>query len=59
LYGGNSAAGGLALTFGRAEQTSVPLTLGGRVGSSFVLGGEHVLNLSAERKRCGADLLAC
>ncbi len=48
LYGGNSAAGGLALTFGRTEQTSVPLTLGGRVGTSFVLGGDRVLNVSAE-----------
>ena len=41
-------ARGLALRFNRTEQTSVPLTLGGRVGTAFALAGERVLNLSAE-----------
>ena len=48
LYGGNAAAGGLALTFGRTGQTSAPLTVGGRVGSSFALGDARMLNVSAE-----------
>ncbi|MBV8913747.1 MAG: autotransporter domain-containing protein [Acetobacteraceae bacterium] len=48
LYAGNPAAGGLALTFARTQQTSVPLTLGGRVGSAFPVSGGRILELSAE-----------
>ncbi len=43
-----SGGGALALRYAGAQQTSVPLTLGGRLSSSFQLGGGRVLSVSAE-----------
>ncbi len=48
VAGPGPGGGALALRFGAAEQTSVPLTVGGRAGSDFQIGGGHVLSLSAE-----------
>ena len=45
---GQGNAGALALQFGRAERTSVPLTIGGRVGGGIPVGAGRVLALSAE-----------
>ncbi len=43
-----SDAPGLGLRYGRTQRTSVPLTLGGRVGTAFDVGGGRRLAVSAE-----------
>lgn len=45
---GDPSAVGLALQFGHTAQTTVPLSLGARAGSSFQVGGGHVLDMTAE-----------
>lgn len=45
---GQGSAGALALRFSRAERTSVPLTVGGRVGGAVPIGAGRVLSLLAE-----------
>ena len=45
---GDPSAAGLALQFGHTAQTTVPLSLGARAGSSFQVGGGHVLDMTAE-----------
>jgi outer membrane autotransporter protein len=45
---GGAGADALALHFSGVQQTSVPMTLGVRAGTSFAFGGDHVLSFSTE-----------